>query len=286
MPRRNQPYIPLYVMDFLSDEKLRECSAESVGVYIMLMCVLHKQDEYGTILLKQKDKQNESTTLNFAIKLAKHLPYSTDVIDRALQELIREQVLCLRDDKLIQKRMVRDAELSQKRAEAGKKGGTAKSKNANSFANGFANNFAKAKNVANSENEYEIENEYENDNSIKSNSKKEEKEDNAERFALFWKAYPRKVAKANAEKAWNKLKADTELFGEIMSALEIQKRSSQWNKDDGQFIPHASTWLNQRRWEDDTGGVNNAGNGEYYGQQYQEQVPQRGGAIDGFKPAQ
>lgn len=286
MPRRNQPYIPLYVMDFLSDEKLRECSAESVGVYIMLMCVLHKQDEYGTILLKQKDKQNESTTLNFAIKLAKHLPYSTDVIDRALQELIREQVLCLRDDKLIQKRMVRDAELSQKRAEAGKKGGTAKSKNANGFANEFANNFAKAKNVANSENEIEIENEYENDNSIKSNSKKKEKEDNAERFALFWKAYPRKVAKANAEKAWNKLKADTELFGEIMSALEIQKRSSQWNKDDGQFIPHASTWLNQRRWEDDTGGVNNAGNGEYYGQQYQEQGPPRGGAIDGFKPAQ
>ena len=66
MSRREQPYIPLYAMDFLTDEKLRECSAESVGVYIMLMCVMHKQEEYGTILLRQKDRQNPLLYFHFA----------------------------------------------------------------------------------------------------------------------------------------------------------------------------------------------------------------------------
>ncbi len=263
MPRRGQPYIPLYVMDFLSDEKLRECSAESVGVYIMLMCVLHKQDEYGTILLKQKDKQNESTTLNFAVKLSKHLPFSTEVIDSALQELLRENVLRLDDDKLYQKRMVKDGELSQTRADAGRKGGKAKAKNANSI----AMNFAKAKNIANTENEIEIENEYENDINIKRDIKKK-KEYIGELFLKFWNEYPRKVAKAKALKAWESLKPTDELFEKIMQALRTQKQSEQWSKDKGQFIPHPTTWLNQRRWEDETEVIYSAADRQNYDNEY------------------
>ena len=75
MSRRDQPYIPLYVMDFLTDEKLRECSAESVGVYIMLMCVMHKQEEYGTIALREKDRKSADIISDFSAKLAKHLPF-------------------------------------------------------------------------------------------------------------------------------------------------------------------------------------------------------------------
>lgn len=125
MPRREQPYIPLYVMDFLTDEKLRECSAASVGVYIMLMCVMHKQEEYGTILLRPKDRQSEDILGDFAGKLARHLPFERPVIKDGLRELIAEGVLHLEGDKLIQKRMVRDADLSKKRAAAGKKGSDA-----------------------------------------------------------------------------------------------------------------------------------------------------------------
>ena len=125
MPRREQPYIPLYVMDFLTDEKLLECSAASVGVYIMLMCVMHKQEEYGTILLRSKDRQSEDILGDFAGKLARHLPFERPVIKDGLRELIAEGVLHLEGDKLIQKRMVRDADLSEKRAAAGKKGSDA-----------------------------------------------------------------------------------------------------------------------------------------------------------------
>ena len=122
MSRRDQPYIPLYVMDFLTDEKLRECSAESVGVYIMLMCVMHKQEEYGTIVLREKDRKGPDIIADFSSKLAKHLPFEEKVIYRAVQELLSEGVLQMDENRLIQKRMVRDANISGKRAEAGKKG--------------------------------------------------------------------------------------------------------------------------------------------------------------------
>lgn len=72
-----------------------------------------------------------------------------------------------------------------------------------------------------------------------------------ERFAAFWAAYPRKAGKATAEKAWGKLKATDELLNTILAAIEKQRACDQWTKDGGQYIPHPSTWLNQRRWEDE-----------------------------------
>lgn len=74
-----------------------------------------------------------------------------------------------------------------------------------------------------------------------------------EGFAQFWKLYPRKVDKAKAEKAWNKLDMTPDLFAEICAALAKQATSLDWLKSGGQFIPHATTWLNGRRWEDETG---------------------------------
>ena len=123
MALRDQPYIPLYVQDFLTDEKLNECSAQSTGVYIKIMCVLHKSKEYGTILLKQKDKQTDNQIKNFALKFDNHLSFKINVIENAINELVEEEVLRLEGDKLLQKRMVRDNELSIKRSIAGKKGG-------------------------------------------------------------------------------------------------------------------------------------------------------------------
>lgn len=124
MARRDLPYLPLYVQDFLTDEKLRECSASSVGVYIMMMCVMHKQEEYGTILLRDRDCQHENIIQDFAIKLAKHLPFEVTTIADALQELLDEDVIQCNGHRLLQKRMVRDDHVSDKRASAGKKGAT------------------------------------------------------------------------------------------------------------------------------------------------------------------
>lgn len=69
-------------------------------------------------------------------------------------------------------------------------------------------------------------------------------------FDAFWTAYPKKVGKGNAEKVWMKLKPDQDLMDRILQALAWQRKQDQWVKDDGQFIPHPATWLNQKRWED------------------------------------
>jgi len=71
----------------------------------------------------------------------------------------------------------------------------------------------------------------------------------SERFAEFWAAYPNKVAKDKAARSWSSVQAD-DIADEIIGALESCKTSEQWVKDNGRFIPHASTWLNNRRWTD------------------------------------
>lgn len=70
-----------------------------------------------------------------------------------------------------------------------------------------------------------------------------------ERFAAFWKFYPRGENKQRAVKAWDKLKPDDALIATMGRALAKQKASPDWQRGIG--IPHASTWLNGRRWEDE-----------------------------------
>jgi hypothetical protein len=76
-----------------------------------------------------------------------------------------------------------------------------------------------------------------------------------EGFPEFWQAYPRKVAKAAALKAWGKLRPDAALQAAILRGLQAATRSEQWQRDAGAYVPHAATWLNGRRWEDELTGA-------------------------------
>jgi hypothetical protein len=71
-----------------------------------------------------------------------------------------------------------------------------------------------------------------------------------EGFTSFWDIWPKKVAKADAVKAWSKLNPDAELQAVILAAVRQQTKTSQWRQEEGKFIPHPATWLNGRRWED------------------------------------
>lgn len=70
-----------------------------------------------------------------------------------------------------------------------------------------------------------------------------------ERFAGLWDYYPRHTSKQAAAKAWDKLKPSDELIAQIGKALRRQKAWDEWKRGIG--IPHLSTYLNQRRWEDE-----------------------------------
>jgi len=70
----------------------------------------------------------------------------------------------------------------------------------------------------------------------------------APEFERFWSEYPRRIGKGAAYRAWRKVKPPLE---ECLKALEWQKKSEQWTRDQGQYIPHPATWLNQARWDDE-----------------------------------
>ena len=70
-------------------------------------------------------------------------------------------------------------------------------------------------------------------------------------FESFWNVYPKKVAKKEAFKAFKKIKTPVSV---LIDAVEKQKKSDQWTRNHGQYIPYPTTWLNQERWimEDDS----------------------------------
>ena len=70
-------------------------------------------------------------------------------------------------------------------------------------------------------------------------------------FEEFWQAYPRKVKKVAAEKAFAKLPDPPATLPLILNALKWQCFTTDWTKDSGQFIPHPSTYINNRQWEDE-----------------------------------
>jgi hypothetical protein len=70
-------------------------------------------------------------------------------------------------------------------------------------------------------------------------------------FDLFWKAYPKKVAKADARKAWEQTKSIRPDVKTVIEAVQNACKTEQWMRGNGQFIPYAATWLRGERWEDE-----------------------------------
>jgi len=71
-----------------------------------------------------------------------------------------------------------------------------------------------------------------------------------ESFDVFYKAYPKKKAVADAERAWAKIDPSEALLKEMLLALECARGSEDWKKENGRYIPLPASWLNGRRWED------------------------------------
>ena len=82
-------------------------------------------------------------------------------------------------------------------------------------------------------------------------------------FDTFWEAYPRKTNKAKAESAWKKLKPDENLFDLITKNITARLQVGDWDEDRKDYIPHPSTYLNGRRWEDEV--IRKNSNGDKHG---------------------
>ena len=69
-------------------------------------------------------------------------------------------------------------------------------------------------------------------------------------FDRFWKCYPKKLAKADARKAWEqtaKVRPDIET---LIKSVIVASSQEQWTQLNGKFIPYAASWLRGERWED------------------------------------
>lgn len=69
-------------------------------------------------------------------------------------------------------------------------------------------------------------------------------------FDRFWEAYPRKVGKKKARASWTKAEGLPPIDA-LLVILEAHKKQVSWREENGKYIPHPGTWLNQARWEDD-----------------------------------
>lgn len=72
-------------------------------------------------------------------------------------------------------------------------------------------------------------------------------------FDEFWKAYPKKRSKGEAEKAWKALKPNKELVAKMLEKLAQAKTCHDWLKDGGQFIPYPASWIRAEGWKDEYG---------------------------------
>ena len=73
----------------------------------------------------------------------------------------------------------------------------------------------------------------------------------SELFDVFWLAYPKKVAKGEAQKAWRQITPDQAAVKEMLAALSWQREQAAWRRDSGKYIPNPATWLRGHRWQDE-----------------------------------
>ena len=66
-------------------------------------------------------------------------------------------------------------------------------------------------------------------------------------FDEFWEAYPKKVAKPKAIRAF----MTRELLDIILADIRCKQRTERWKKQDGLYIPYPASYLNDHRWEDE-----------------------------------
>lgn len=126
---RELPYLKLFSESFLANRKLKKCSAEAGWAYIRIMCLMHKEEQYGVYQLPDEDKITKDPITNFSVSLDFLLPSRKGEMHKALKELLAKKILMIDGDNLIQDRMIREGLLSEKRSKSGKKGGITASKN-------------------------------------------------------------------------------------------------------------------------------------------------------------
>lgn len=69
-------------------------------------------------------------------------------------------------------------------------------------------------------------------------------------FVEFWKNYPNKVKKSSAISAWKAGNLE-KIADKILADVKL-RCNTEWKGQEMRYVPHPTTYLHQRRWEDET----------------------------------
>ncbi len=143
MKKHDQPYMPFYFGDWFKAPEIRALSPAARCLWFEMLGLMWESTERGYLTLAGKPIEKET--------LGRMLGFADVLLDLLLAEMERFNVFSRRDDGAIyNRRMVRDAEISKIRAEAGKKGG---------FCSGKSNSKTQANDTANSDIDTDIDTE-------------------------------------------------------------------------------------------------------------------------------
>lgn len=236
--QRKEAYYFSHDANARHDEKILELRFEfgweGYGLYWALIECLREATDYKYCLKKLNG-------------LALHLSTTKDTLEKIINNfsLFENDGECFWSESLY-RRMETKKELSEIRRNSIQKRWDNSKSNTNELQNEYKSNTNELQSDTIKEKESKVN---ESESKIKPKKTKEEKTNT--NFEIFFKEYPRKDGRVLAQKSWEKLKMDEVLFNKIINAVKILKTTDQWIKDNQKFVPMASTFINQKRWEDE-----------------------------------
>jgi len=230
-----RPSFQFYPADWLTDAALRMVSIGARGLWIDMLCIMHQGTQYGYL------KVNDKVILN--ANLARMTGSTLHEVEGWLLELSDAGVYSTDDSNCIySRRMIRDEEIRQARADGGYKGG-----NPNLMGKNKVNLNANLKPTPSSTSSTSSTSTINSKATQKKSKEKLDYNDYPE-FLEFWSSYPNKDGKYKALESWV---ANKPPIDKILNSLSWQKQTKKWTDDNGQYVPMATTYINGNRWDDE-----------------------------------
>lgn len=251
-------WMKFWPQDWEGDPALKSCGLAAQGLWMRLVCIMHRAEEYGHLSLNGRPPSVKQIASMAGSSGEKE-------VAKLLKELEYAGVFSLNGDGVIvSRRMIRDKANAEQAREFGKKGGNPSLKPSSQSeviptGNGGVNQPLKSPLILQ---EAEAEERKKEDTSLRSVSPaREARSTDPKGFSEFWQHYPAKVGKAAARRAFPKaVKAAGGDPDEIVFGLKARLHLF---AEDPKFIPNPATWLNQGRWEDDPEALLARSNGRH-----------------------
>lgn len=262
-----RPAFQFYPADWRKDVELRSCSIAARGLWIDMLCIAHECEPYGHLTVNGKAMTAAQIAGQVGLPALQCAKLLSELLDNGVARKTASGVIYskrMTDDEADRERRAEiGREHGHKGAEHGSKGGIHGIKGGRPSTSETPGQNPGSQTTENPGSKPPQEPPQNPPPSSSSSSSSSNNTPNPRKrgrstvhgfppgFDPLWVEYPKKAAKDAAAKAFARLAPDDALLARMLAAVRQQKRSEQWTKDGGAFVPNFSTWINGRRWEDE-----------------------------------